>query len=257
VKSRVLSVEDRLRKMRSREGGLMAEVKADLLGVEYRDAFRAGARNAVRTCLRILPSEKVTLITDEATSEIAASIAAELKTLGCTWNGFVLEELAPRPLSGMPAEVLADMETSDVSIFAVQVQPNELRSRMDMTDVVNRRHMRHAHMVNITPDVMLEGMCADFNAVDRLSQKVLDKVRAASYVRATNAAGTLIRAEMELQVVQDLRDHQPREVGEPAGRRVLHGAGGGERSICGGWRGGGFSVCALRDFARDAADDPD
>jgi aminopeptidase len=197
VKSRVLSVEDRLRKMRSREGGLMAEVKADLLGVEYRDAFRAGARNAVRTCLRILPSEKVTLITDEATSEIAASIAAELKTLGCTWNGFVLEELAPRPLSGMPAEVLADMETSDVSIFAVQVQPNELRSRMDMTDVVNRRHMRHAHMVNITPDVMLEGMCADFNAVDRLSQKVLDKVRAASYVRATNAAGTLIRTEME------------------------------------------------------------
>ena len=72
------------------------------------------------------------------------------------------------------------METSQVSIFAVQVQPNELRSRMDMTDVVNRRHMRHAHMVNITPEVMVEGMRADFNAVDRLSQAVLDKVRKAT-----------------------------------------------------------------------------
>jgi len=93
--------------------------------------------------------------------------------------------------------VLEDMETSTVSIFAVQVQPNELRSRMQMTDVVNRRHMRHAHMVNITPEVMVEGMRADFDAVDKLSQKVLDRVRKATYVRATTPAGTAIRAEME------------------------------------------------------------
>jgi leucyl aminopeptidase (aminopeptidase T) len=89
------------------------------------------------------------------------------------------------------------MESSEVSIFAVQVQPNELQSRMQMTDVVNRRHMRHAHMVNITPEVMVEGMRADFNAVDRLSQKVLEKVRAAKYVRATSAAGTNIFADLE------------------------------------------------------------
>ena len=68
----------------------------------------------------------------------------------------------------MPAAVLADMETSQVSIFAVQVQPNELRSRMQMTDIVNRRHMRHAHMVNITPEIMCQGMRADFDLVDRL-----------------------------------------------------------------------------------------
>jgi aminopeptidase len=79
----------------------------------------------------------------------------------------------------------------------VQVQSNELRSRMQMTDVVNRRQMRHAHMVNITPEVMVEGMRADFNAVDRLSQVVLDKVRKATYVHATTAAGTDIRAELE------------------------------------------------------------
>jgi aminopeptidase len=127
---------------------------------------------------------------------IAASIAAELEKIGCVWNAFVLEDLAERPLSGMPAEVLSHMETSQISIFAVQVQPNELKSRMQMTDVVNRRHMRHAHMVNITPEVMVEGMRADFGAVDRLSQVVLDKVRAAAYVRATTAAGTDIRAEL-------------------------------------------------------------
>jgi len=169
----------------------------DLLKVDFTAEFREGARNAVVTCLRIQPDEKVTLICDVSTIEIAAAIASELAVVKCRWNAFVLEEVAERPLTQMPARVLEDMETSTVSIFAVQVQPNELRSRMQMTDVVNRRHMRHAHMVNITPEVMVEGMRADFDAVDKLSQKVLDRVRKATYVRATTPAGTAIRAEME------------------------------------------------------------
>lgn len=168
----------------------------DLRSTAFPEEFRPGARNAVTTCLRIAPNEKVTLITDESTAAIAAAIAGELDEIGCVWNGFVLETLAARPLTAMPAEVLEDMESSQISIFAVQVQPNELRSRMQMTDVVNRRHMRHAHMVNITPEVMLQGMRADFTAVDRLSQVVLNKVRAATYVRATTPAGTDIRAEL-------------------------------------------------------------
>jgi leucyl aminopeptidase (aminopeptidase T) len=146
--------------------------------------------------LRIQPDEKVTLITDERCLTIAASIAAELDRIGCTWNSFVLENIAPRPLTEMPAAVLEDMESSQVSIFAVEVQPNELHSRMQMTDVVNRRHMRHAHMVNITPQIMCEGMRADFDRIDRLSQKVIEKVRRASTVRATTALGTDITAKL-------------------------------------------------------------
>src|SRR6201987_1889325 len=127
-----------------------------LRDVSFPAEFTPGARSAVNTCLRIQPSEKVTLITDQATAPIAASLAQELAAKGCRWNAFVLEDLAPRPLVDMPQPVLADMETSDVSIFAVGVQRNELRSRMQMTEVVNRRRMRHAHMGNLTPQIMCE-----------------------------------------------------------------------------------------------------
>jgi len=174
----------------------MTEAAAHLLSVDFPEEFTPGAQSAVKTCLRIDPDEKVTLITDRATEPIAAALAAQLAERGCPWNVFVLEDLAPRPLIDMPAPVLADMETSQVSIFAVQVAPNELRSRMQMTNVVNRRHMRHAHMVNITPEIMCQGMRADFDLVDRLSQKVLDRVRKATRIRATTAAGTDITAEM-------------------------------------------------------------
>src|SRR5260370_92724 len=115
-------------------------IAPDLRTTSFPPEFTPGARNAVTTCLRIQPNEKVILITDERCLTIAASIAAELDRIGCTWNSFVLESLAPRPLTKMPAPVLADMETSQVSIFAVSVQPNELNSRMQMTDVVNLRH---------------------------------------------------------------------------------------------------------------------
>jgi len=167
-----------------------------LLATPYPAEFVQGARSAITTCLRVQPSEKVTLITDWQTKFIAASLAEQLEEVGCEWNAFVLEDLAPRPLTGMPEPVLADMESSQVSIFAVQVQTNELRSRMQMTDVVNRRKMRHAHMVNITPEVMVQGMRADFNLVDRLSQRVLERVRKAKRIRATTAAGTNITSEM-------------------------------------------------------------
>jgi aminopeptidase len=155
-----------------------------------------GARNAVQVCLRVQPSEKVTVITDDACREIAAAIVHELQKLGASYRAFVLEELAQRPLAKLPQEILSDLETSQVSIFAVQVQRNELQSRMQMTEVVNRRKIRHAHMVNINRQIMLEGMRADFQKVDRISQKVIDLVHKASRIRATTAAGTDLVADL-------------------------------------------------------------
>ena len=153
-----------------------------------------GARNAIRVCLAVQPFERVTVITDRACEEIAASLVHEIEQLGAPCRAFVLEDLAPRPLTAFPAIVADDMERSQVSIFAVHVQSNELTSRMQMTDIVNRRRMRHAHMVNINRQIMLEGMRADYLKVDRLSAKVLDLVSAAREIRATTPAGSNFNA---------------------------------------------------------------
>jgi leucyl aminopeptidase (aminopeptidase T) len=67
---------------------------------------------------------------------------------------------------------------------------------MQMTDVVNRRKMRHAHMVNINRQIMLEGMRADFHAVDRISVKVIELVTKASAIKAKTAAGTDLHAQL-------------------------------------------------------------
>jgi leucyl aminopeptidase (aminopeptidase T) len=170
--------------------------KRQLNKLAFDPELTPGARNAVQVCLRVQPTEKVTVITDEVTQEIAAAIVHELEGVGCHYNSWVLEDVATRPLTDLPAPIIEDLETSQVSIFAVQAQTHELKSRMQMTDVVNRLRIRHAHMVNINRQIMLEGMRADFLKVDRLSAKVVDRVRVAKQIRAKTPAGTDLTADL-------------------------------------------------------------
>lgn len=168
----------------------------DLEQMQFDAELAPGARNAVEVCLKLRPEEKVTVITDVATAAIAAALVREIRRVGARYKAFVLEDYAPRPLATKPLPILEDLETSQVSIFAVQAQQGELKTRMQMTDVVNRRKIRHAHMVNITRQIMLDGMRADFNAVDALSQRVWQIASGAKVIRATTPAGTDITASM-------------------------------------------------------------
>src|SRR5438552_11113341 len=117
-----------------------------------------GARNAIDVCLRLKPQERITIITDAATREIAAALQKEVERVGSEYSLFVLEHHAHRPLKYMPEIILDDLALSQASIFAAQTQPGELTARTQMTAVVNHHRIRHAHMVNINSEIMLGGM---------------------------------------------------------------------------------------------------
>ena len=90
--------------------------------IPFDPGFTPGAHNAVNVCLRVKPDEKVCVITDEATLDITSAIVVELEKMDAPYHAWILEDLAPRPLTDMPREILNDLETSQVSIFAVQAQ---------------------------------------------------------------------------------------------------------------------------------------
>src|SRR5437763_15789833 len=154
------------------------------------------ARNAIRDCLRLKADERITIITDEETREIAAALQSEVEDVGAEYAVFVLEEHAERPLTDMPQTILEDLAQSQVSIFCAQTKRGELRSRMQMSDVVNKHRIRHGHMVNITRQIMLEGMRADFRAIDALSQRLIERARAAKRIKCRTPAGTEFEREL-------------------------------------------------------------
>jgi len=159
-----------------------------------------GAFNAVNVCLRVKPEEKLTVITDERTRDIAASIRNEAARIGANCHMFVLEDFAERPHREMPRPILDDLASSQVSVYAVWGQPGELRTRMQMTEVVTAHRLRHAHMVNVNRQIMQEGMRADFVKVDEISRKVWELARTAKRIRATSSRGTNIIAELSPQL---------------------------------------------------------
>src|SRR5438309_4453947 len=168
----------------------------DRLTTDIIDAELApGARNAIRVCLRLQPTERITIITDEATTEIAAALQAEVEEVGAAHAVFVLENYAERPLTGMPKIILDDLAQSQVSIFAARTLTGELGSRIEMTAVINKNRIRHGHMVNINRQIMVEGMRADFIAVDALSQRLIERARRAERIRCQTPHGTDFEAE--------------------------------------------------------------
>lgn len=164
--------------------------------IEFDTELVQGAHNAIHVCLRVKPEERVTIITDCETLEIAASLAAELDKVGSEYKVFVLEDYTTRPAKNMSSEILDHLAKSDVSIFAAQAQQGELQSRVQMTAVVNQHRIRHAHMVNITPTIMMEGMRADFNKIDEISTRLIDITSKAKTIRAKSKGGTDIIAEL-------------------------------------------------------------
>src|SRR5438045_4809449 len=155
-----------------------------------------GARNAIDVCLRLKTQERITIITDTVTREIAAALQTEVERVGSEYSLFVLEHHARRPLKYMPEIILDDLARSQVSIFAALTQPGELSARTEMTGVVNHHRIRHGHMVNINRQIMLEGMRADFLQVDELSQRLVERARKAELITCKTPHGTEFEAEL-------------------------------------------------------------
>src|SRR6185295_3351881 len=155
-----------------------------------------GAHNAVDVCLAIKPAERVALIADEPSRAVAAAIAAALDRVGAEWNGVLIAD-ADRPLSAAPQAVLDALEAADAGILCVQPQPGELGARMSIVSVVERRGIRYAHMVGVTPQIMQEGMRADYRLVDTLSQRLCERMKYARRLRVETPSGTSFTASFD------------------------------------------------------------
>jgi leucyl aminopeptidase (aminopeptidase T) len=157
---------------------------------EFDDELRPGARNAVEVCLGVQPGEQVALIADEASRSVAAALEAALAERGADPHPVLIEAITQRPMTAAPRGVLDALEHADAGILCVQPREGELPARMAIVAVVERRRVRYAHMVGVTPQIMCEGLRADYRQVDRLSQQLCERMEHAASLRVKTPAGT-------------------------------------------------------------------
>ena len=84
-----------------------------------------------------------------------------------------------------------------MSIYAGQPKQGELAFRRALTQIIDRRQIRHAHMVSISHRIMIEAMRANFDEVDAISCRVLERAKKAKKIVATSPAGSRLEATFD------------------------------------------------------------
>jgi leucyl aminopeptidase (aminopeptidase T) len=160
----------------------------------------AGAKNAVEVCLGVRSGERVVVVADEASRSVAASLEEALRERGAEFSGLLLEDYGPRPMHGAPSAVLDALERTDVGVLCMTPQPGELSARMAIVRVVERRQIRYAHMVGVTPEIMQQGMRADYRKVDELSERLRERMLKAETLTVKTERGTSFSAHFDRQL---------------------------------------------------------
>ncbi len=168
------------------------------MSVEIADALRPGAQVAVRVCMGVRAGDRVVVITDELTIAIGRALAAEAEAIASSVQLCVLERYHDRPITELPETLMADLASwrPTVTFYAASVQPGEVSFRLALRRyLLYELHVRHGHMPGITPQLMREGMAADYRKVAEVTRRVWERVSAARRIRVTSPAGTDLVAE--------------------------------------------------------------
>ncbi len=141
-------------------------------------SIEEGVKQAVENCLKVKTGENVVIITDTETMEIGSALKTAIEKITADIKFFVMEDFGARPID-YPQVIDDAIKAADVSVYAAQGAEGELQSfRMQMLKAVEANpRLRHGHMIGITPEIMKDGMCSDYEEIKRISRLVYEKVR--------------------------------------------------------------------------------
>jgi len=154
-----------------------------------------GAKTAI-DCLRLDHDSRVVAIIDEDSPEVKSALVEAIKYSGpADLQVFTMEEFGKRtedpsdsrPPLEFPKRLRTAIEGCTHSMYAAVTYPQELRTfRMPLLNRVFERKIYHAHMPDISREMMEGPMCADYDHVKKISNKLHELLNRSEYVRMTN-----------------------------------------------------------------------
>jgi aminopeptidase len=161
------------------------------------EMMRPGARNAVRQCMAVHARDRVFVLTDDETAAIGELLADEARRITLDVVVRRLEEYGQRPLLDVPEQMRRDIYGFNPTVFfyAAQSKPGEITFRIKLRPpILQDIGCRWGHMIGISPQLMVEGMRADYHVISDLTFKVTERVKDAREMRITSPKGTQLVA---------------------------------------------------------------
>jgi aminopeptidase len=175
---------------------LSASGKPDIAGMTFEERLQYGAENAVR-CMGVTAQDRVFIIADYERESIARLVALAALDRHADVTVRFLEHYGERPLTSFPEELRNELLQAHptVSFYIATAKPGEIAFRIPLLPfLVQELQVRHGHMIGIDEEVMVEGMCADYDEIFGLTNQVYDIVRNARRIHVTSAKGSDVTA---------------------------------------------------------------
>jgi leucyl aminopeptidase (aminopeptidase T) len=148
-------------------------------------SLETAVRTVVRECLGIRAGETVVVVTDPPKRAIADALVADARALEAE---VVLAEMSERQTHGTepPAPMAAALLDCDVYIAPTSKSISHTEARKQATD----KGIRGATMPDITEDMLVRTMSADYSTIRQRSRALADALTNGQSVHITSAAGT-------------------------------------------------------------------
>lgn len=153
--------------------------------------------------MNVTDSDRVWIIRTRSRASIADAIEREVRATGAACQVWTMEDHMKRPATEFPSALPDDINRfrPTVSFFVGEAQPGELAFRIPMLRLlVDHLNLRHAHMIDITEEVMTDGMTADYEEIYRVTRKVYELARQAQRITVNTALGTNVTATFSPQL---------------------------------------------------------
>ena len=155
--------------------------------------YRNATDNIVKVCLRLGKNDRLVIISDLARKDIGDAIYKRAKK-ECETLLLFIEDFTNRPATTLPIDLVNQLKkfAPTASIYAATGQAGELQNfRSPLREILTEEiKLRHAHMINIDKQVMLDGMSQDYKKIQSAVNKVYDLVKKAKEIKVSDKHGT-------------------------------------------------------------------
>src|SRR5207302_7824285 len=158
--------------------------RQDIEQLTFAERVQLGAENAVR-CMGVTANDRIFIMTDYERESTARHVAMAALVHHADVTVRFLEHYGERPLTTFSDELRNDLIQArpTVTYYIATAQPGEIAFRIPLLPfLANELKVRHGHMIGIDETLMVEGMCADYDEVYTLTNRICDVVKHAQTI---------------------------------------------------------------------------
>ena len=146
------------------------------------DELVYGIKQAVRTCVQVKESERVLILKDRESEQIADSIISEVKEITDNLGIYSLEDYDRRPRE-IPKGMLDDVRKSDVLFVITRYYPGEMSIYGPLNKICENSNIKYVVMMDLDEKLLIDGMGINYEMLRDFSRRVYSHIKDARKIR--------------------------------------------------------------------------